>query len=133
MDRVRVRVRRASVAHFGEGAFLGAQCTGITTVVGASVPMLVSLVVRRCVQPHSPGHEPYLSSPKRLITVDHVVGIGAECPLKTLLALVLLTVSPLYSTPLTACESAASSRSITVIVLLSATPKAAPFVPTLYV
>src|SRR5260370_41004915 len=41
--------------------------------------MLVSLVVRRCVQPHSPGHEAYLSSPKRLITVDHVVGIGAEC------------------------------------------------------
>ena len=53
--------------------------------------------------------------------------------LKTLLALVRLATSPLYSTPLTACESAASRMSITVIVELSATPKAAPLVPTLYV
>ena len=45
---------------------MGAQRTGITTDVGASVPMLVSLVIRRCVQPHSPGHKPYRSRAKRV-------------------------------------------------------------------
>ncbi len=51
--------------------------------------------------------------------------------LKTLLAMLRLAVLPLYSTPLTAWESTASSRSMTVIVVLSATPKAAPLEPTL--
>src|SRR5208337_1584768 len=42
--RVRIRFRRPSLPHCGQGAFLGPQGIGITTTVGASVPMLVSLV-----------------------------------------------------------------------------------------
>src|SRR3954447_18208645 len=40
--RVRVRLRRPRLPHFGHGAFLGAQRTGIVTIVGASVTMLAS-------------------------------------------------------------------------------------------
>ena len=50
----------------GARGLLGAQETGITTVVGASVPMLVSLVMRRRDQPHSPRHDPYHSRTIRL-------------------------------------------------------------------
>src|SRR6478736_4252722 len=64
--RVNVRTRRPRLPHFGQGAFLGAQWTGITIDVGASVPMLVSLVMRLQVQPHSPGHKPYRSRAKRI-------------------------------------------------------------------
>src|SRR5271157_297687 len=42
--RVRIRFRRPSLPHCGQGAFLGPQGIGITTTVGASVPMLASLV-----------------------------------------------------------------------------------------
>src|SRR5208337_2936676 len=42
--RVRIRLRRPSLPHCGQGAFLGPQGIGITTTVGASVPMLASLV-----------------------------------------------------------------------------------------
>src|SRR5208337_2271190 len=38
------RFRRPSLPHCGQGAFLGPQGIGITTTVGASVPMLASLV-----------------------------------------------------------------------------------------
>ena len=67
--RVRVRLRRPRVPHLGHGDFLGAQRTGITIDVGASVPMLVSLVMRCRDQSHSPGHGPYHARAKRLIAV----------------------------------------------------------------
>src|SRR5690348_15277156 len=41
-----MRVRRPSRPQVGHGAFLGAHWTGIVMIVGASVPMLASPVVR---------------------------------------------------------------------------------------
>src|SRR5947208_4471724 len=76
----------------------------------------------------SHGSDP---SPHR--AVPHDAGKGGHysppawfTALNTAFALSRLALSPLYRTPLTARSSAASSRSITVIVALSATPKAAP-------
>lgn len=40
--RENVRFRRPCLPHFGQGAFLGARQTGITTGVGVPVPMLAS-------------------------------------------------------------------------------------------
>ena len=45
-SRVHVRFRLPSLPHLGQGAFLGAQGTGIKTIVGASVPMLASFLKR---------------------------------------------------------------------------------------
>src|SRR5262249_62088254 len=54
-------------------------------------------------------------------------------PLNTVLARSSSVRSPLYSTPLTACLSAACSSWITVRTVLFATPKAAPLEPTFQV
>src|SRR5437764_383185 len=64
--RVQVRFRRPGLPHFGQGAFLGAEWTGITTGVGASVPMVCISGGEDGRYPHSPGCRPYLSRAKRL-------------------------------------------------------------------
>src|SRR3954447_12591169 len=76
--RVLVRFRRPCLPHFGQGAFLGAQRTGITIVVGASVPMVCISGVEVGKHPHSPGCRPYLSRAKRLGTVALVVEISEK-------------------------------------------------------
>ncbi len=76
--RVNVLLRRPSLPHLGQGAFLGAALTGITTGVGAPVPMLASLVKGMCFQTHSPGRRPYLSRPKWVTTGTTRGGVQRE-------------------------------------------------------
>src|SRR5450432_3089891 len=74
-----VRLRRPRLPHLGHGAFLGAQWTGITIGVGASVPMACISGVEVGKYPHSPGCRPYLSRAKRLGTTARLVGFGEKC------------------------------------------------------
>src|SRR3954451_4066302 len=76
--RVLVRLRRPCLPHLGQGAFLGAQRTGITIGVGASVPMACISGGGDGQYPHSPECRPYLSRAKRLGTVALLVEIGAK-------------------------------------------------------
>jgi hypothetical protein len=78
--RVNVRLRRADWPRVEQGAFLGARGTGITKVVGASVPTRVSLVMRRRPQPYSPGHKAHPSRPKRLASRRFPGGDRWEVP-----------------------------------------------------
>src|SRR3982751_1404063 len=64
--------------HFGQGAFLGAQWTGITRGVGASVPMVCISGGEDSQYPHSPGCRPYLSRAKRLGSPAVLVEISAK-------------------------------------------------------
>src|ERR1700729_2616444 len=68
-----VRLRRPRLPHFGHGAFLGAQWTGITIGVGASVPMACISGGEVGKYPHSPGCRPYLSRTKRLAAPTRMV------------------------------------------------------------
>src|SRR5512135_3155226 len=80
---MQVRFRRPSLPHFGQGAFLGAQWTGRTTGVGASVPMVCISGGEDSQDLHSPGCRSYLSRAKRLGIPARLVEISAECPTKT--------------------------------------------------
>src|SRR5512140_2905955 len=76
---MQVRFRRPSLPHFGQGAFLGAQWTGRTTGVGASVPMVCISGGEDSQDLHSPGCRSYLSRAKRLGIPARLVEISAEC------------------------------------------------------
>src|SRR5512135_1716711 len=76
---MQVRFRRPCLPHFGQGAFLGAQWTGRTTGVGASVPMVCISGGEDSQDLHSPGCRSYLSRAKRLGIPARLVEISAEC------------------------------------------------------
>ena len=57
---------------------MGAQRTGITTVVGASVPMLVSLVMRRVINLIHQGTSPIVQEQNGLPLVARSVEIGEK-------------------------------------------------------
>ena len=78
--RVRVRFRRPFLPHFGQGASFGAQWTGITIAVGASVPMLVFLVLRLVINLIHQGTGPIYQDQNGLSPGDNQVGISEESP-----------------------------------------------------
>jgi len=57
---------------------LGAQATGITTVVGASVPMLVSRVMRRVINLIHQGASPIVQEQNGLPLAAYSVEIGEK-------------------------------------------------------
>src|SRR4051812_10200775 len=78
--RLTSRFRRPGSPHLGQGAFLGAQRTGITIVVGASVPMGCIPGGGDGKHPHSPGCRPYLSRANRVRSARSQVVFGEESP-----------------------------------------------------